>query len=217
MAGCSERVDGLRRSTSRRPCLSGTEPLYLLDGSAYFTGCRLRLSEQAAQTGFSSCRTGFRCAARLHLLLIGVIDIATFASPYYQPSLEPNVGMALTSRVARRILPVFLMVAGISMFGAIRFGIRTFVDYGGKIGRDRRLAWAWLPASGGVIVWLCLRAIQCDQSVQSLFEWSATDLAAAAAELTVRFPDCSMAGSPGSPDRLGRRDSLGALPAGTGY
>jgi hypothetical protein len=39
------------------------------------------------------------------LLLLGVIGLATFASPYYQPSLDPDVAMALFSKAAGSALP----------------------------------------------------------------------------------------------------------------
>jgi len=61
------------------------------------------------------------------LLLVGTIGIATTRSGLYVPSLEPNVAMALWSHAASA-LPGRMMLAAVTAFGAIRFGIRALVD-----------------------------------------------------------------------------------------
>ena len=63
------------------------------------------------------------------LLLVGVIGRATYASRFYQPSLEPTVAMALWSKVAGRALPGLMMIAAITMFGAVRFGVSGINDF----------------------------------------------------------------------------------------
>jgi hypothetical protein len=63
------------------------------------------------------------------LLLVGVIGLATLASPYYQPSLEPNVAMALWSKAAGSALPARMMIASITTFGAARFGARALANW----------------------------------------------------------------------------------------
>ena len=62
------------------------------------------------------------------LLLVGTIGIATTRSGFYVPSLEPNVAMALWSHAASSALLGRMMLAAITAFGAIRFGIRALVD-----------------------------------------------------------------------------------------
>jgi hypothetical protein len=62
------------------------------------------------------------------LLLVGLIRIATIRSGFYVPSLEPNVAMALWSHAASSALLGRILLAAISSFGAIRFGIRALVD-----------------------------------------------------------------------------------------
>jgi hypothetical protein len=67
------------------------------------------------------------------LFLVGVIGTATYASGYYQPSLEPTVAMALWSKAARSALPGRVLVAAVTAFGAVRFGGRSLlagVSYG---------------------------------------------------------------------------------------
>ncbi|HXS95585.1 MAG TPA: hypothetical protein VN736_13360 [Candidatus Limnocylindrales bacterium] len=62
------------------------------------------------------------------LLLVGAISSATLASPYYQPSLEPTVAMALWSKVAGSALPGRMAIAAITMFGAGRFGAKALTN-----------------------------------------------------------------------------------------
>jgi hypothetical protein len=82
------------------------------------------------------------------LLLVGLIGVATAASPYYQPSLEPTVAMALWSNVASSALPGRMMMAAITIFGASRFGtgaLKTSVsipNLGGAFCADCLDAWA---------------------------------------------------------------------------
>jgi hypothetical protein len=62
------------------------------------------------------------------VLLIGVIGVATIHSGLYQPSVPPNVAMALWSHAANSALHARMLAAAITMFGAMRFGITAFVD-----------------------------------------------------------------------------------------
>jgi hypothetical protein len=62
------------------------------------------------------------------LLLIGIIGVATIHSGLYRPSVTPNVAMALWSYAATSALPARMAVAAITIFGAMRFGIRALVD-----------------------------------------------------------------------------------------
>jgi hypothetical protein len=62
------------------------------------------------------------------LLIVGAIEIATWKSRFYQPSLNPNVAMALWGQAAGRFLPGLMMVTAITMFGAVRFGLKALMD-----------------------------------------------------------------------------------------
>lgn len=59
------------------------------------------------------------------LLMAGVIGVVTHASVVYQPSLTPNVGMALFGKAAPSALPSRWMIAAITTFGTARFCIRS--------------------------------------------------------------------------------------------
>jgi hypothetical protein len=86
------------------------------------------------------------------LLLVGVIDTATYASPFYQPSLNANVFMALWSKAASSALLPRMMVVTITAFGAARFGVKALgaaVSPGGM-----RSTWkvaAFVCASTGIV------------------------------------------------------------------
>jgi hypothetical protein len=62
------------------------------------------------------------------LLSVGVINVALIAAGFYLPSLQPNIAMALCRHAASSALPGRMMLAAITAFGAMRFGIRAFVD-----------------------------------------------------------------------------------------
>jgi hypothetical protein len=64
------------------------------------------------------------------LLLSSIVGMATARSHLYQPSLNPTVAMALWSHVAGSASPSRMLVAGITTFGALRFGIRALAEYG---------------------------------------------------------------------------------------
>ena len=57
------------------------------------------------------------------LLLVGIIDTATYSSSFYQPSLNANVFMALWSKAASSALLPRMLIVTISAFGIARFGV----------------------------------------------------------------------------------------------
>ena len=73
------------------------------------------------------------------LLALGLIGVATWASPSYQPSLQPNIGMALWSHAPRRDMTVGLMIAALSLFGALRFGVSSLAKFAMLGAFERRL------------------------------------------------------------------------------
>ena len=90
------------------------------------------------------------------LLLVGVIGAATFASPFYQPSLEPNVAMALWSHAAGSALPGRMMIAAITVFGVVRFGVGALAEAAGIPAPGIRWGWALLVCFLVAIAWLSL-------------------------------------------------------------
>lgn len=66
----------------------------------------------------------------LALSLSTIVGVATAASSHYQPSLNPTIAMALWSHGADSAIPSRMLVAGITTFGALRFGFRSLAVYG---------------------------------------------------------------------------------------
>lgn len=96
-------------------------PLALL--AANF-GYRSRDRKAVAMTALA----GIAAPLAVTLLLIGVIGVATLRSGLYRPSVTPNVAMALWSYAASSALPARMAVAAVTIFGAMRFGIRAIVN-----------------------------------------------------------------------------------------
>ena len=125
---------------------SYTAPLALLaaDFSRHSSG-----RKQLALTGLSIAVPLF-----LTLLFVSMIGVATWASPYYQPSLQPTVYMALFSKTAGSAVPWRMLLVEITIFGAARFGARMLSDF--LSFRSMPLRWRGLPlaCAGGAILWL---------------------------------------------------------------
>jgi hypothetical protein len=81
------------------------------------------------------------------LLVVGLIDLATYTSGYYQPSVKSNVAIALWGKAALSTLPPRIMLVSITMFGAARFALRMLRDA------------LWKPPVGRVAVRLLLGLI----------------------------------------------------------
>jgi hypothetical protein len=82
---------------------------------------RLRDRKQASVT----VAMGVTLPLFVSLLVTAIISVATRQSFIYQPSLEPNMAMALFGRAAYSALPGRWMIATITTFGAARFCIRS--------------------------------------------------------------------------------------------
>jgi hypothetical protein len=119
------------------------------------------------------------------LLLVGVIGLATHASPYYQPSLEPTVAMALWSKVAGSALPGRMMIAAVTMFGAVRFGVGALKNSVSTPSLGRRPLRVLLGCLCGIIAWCSLHPF--DDNLTMSFKASAACLTVAAAVLTGDF------------------------------
>jgi len=90
------------------------------------------------------------------LLVVGALCAATLSSGYYQPSLNPDIAMALWGRAARSAVSPRLMLMAITTFGALRFGASTLVELGAEKFKGR------LAAMGifGLTVCLYLASIE---------------------------------------------------------
>jgi hypothetical protein len=87
-------------------------------------GHRVRGRRQVAMMGLM----GFVLPLAGTLLVVGVMGIATWASPFYQPSLAPTIDMALGSHASHRWMPVLGIIFAITIFGAVRFGLKAMAE-----------------------------------------------------------------------------------------
>ncbi len=115
------------------------------------------------------------------LLFVGVISVATLHSRFYTPSLNPNIAMALWGHAARSSLPGVMMLATITMFGAVRFGARALAESVSIPAYGSRVRWVVLGFLIGAIAWASVQ--QDSPTLSAAFEMSATCLAVAGAVL----------------------------------
>lgn len=119
------------------------------------------------------------------LLLMAVIDVAINVSRLYQPSLDPNIAMALWSQVASSYLPGIVMLTAITVFGALRFGVGAISEaVPAEVGRVR---WVILGTLIAAITWLSVQNWVSMWTASAPLEWSATSLAVASAVVSVDF------------------------------
>jgi hypothetical protein len=116
------------------------------------------------------------------LLFVGVINAATLHSRFYTPSLNPNVAMALWGRAARSSLPGVMMLATITIFGAVRFGARALAECVSIASYGTLVRWALLLFLVGAIALVSVQ--QDSQRLSAVLEVSATCLAVAGAVLS---------------------------------
>ena len=131
------------------------------------------LSFYVAPLAFLAADFGYRCRGRKQvdnlavlglalplfgtLLMIAIIDVATASSEAYQPSVEPNVAMALWTHIAGSALPGRIMLTSVTVFGALRFGAKALAESAlpKKVGKGVR--WAVLTAFIPAIAWVSIQ------------------------------------------------------------
>jgi hypothetical protein len=143
------------------------------------------------------------------MLLVGIIGLATHASPYYRPSLEPTVAMALWSKAAGSALPGRMMIAAITMFGAGRFGAKALTNVVAIPALGRRPLRVLLTCLCGAIVWCSLHPF--DAKLSIFFNTSAVFLMVTAAVLTG-----DLVNRRSRPDKLCRIDWIASSALATG-
>lgn len=77
---------------------------------------------------------GFGVPLFVAVALVGVINAATLHSGYYQPSMAPNVLMALWVGASYYSLPGYKLVVAMTTFGSLRFGVRALVEVSRPLG-----------------------------------------------------------------------------------
>ncbi len=128
---------------------------------------------------------GVSAPLALTLFLVGVIGAATHASHFYQPSLQPSVAMALWSHTARTAVQWRALVAGVTIFGAVRLGSRFLADATVVYRRRKNVRWILQFGLCGAIGWLSLAPFSV--AFTSTLDWSARCLGVCSAVLTVDF------------------------------
>jgi hypothetical protein len=175
---------------------SGHEPLvpHLWYGVSH-------LAFYVAPLGLLASDFGFRSPGRKQVALAGltgvalplfgalfftaVIGMATLASRFYQPSLNPTVAMALWSHAAASAVGARMLVAAVTTFGAIRFGARALMDSASILRPPGRLSWVLPACLIAAIAWLSLRPFA--PAIETASEIAATWLTVAGAVLTADF------------------------------
>ena len=163
-----------------------TGPLILL--AAVF-GHRLKTRSEATLTA----AMGVAFPLFGTLLLTCIIGLATNATRYHVPSLTPSVAMALWSKAAGSAAAPRMMLAAITIFGAVRFGARVLAE----AVRSRVL----LAVFGAIVVRCSLSPLY---PAPAMFEVSAKCLVVIAAVMTADF----VSGARG--DRARRVDWVGS-------
>ncbi|WP_321471985.1 hypothetical protein [uncultured Paludibaculum sp.] len=92
------------------------------------------------------------------LLLLGVMNVATAKSAYYQPSLDPNITMALWGQTARSAIPGRMLIVSVTVFGVVRFGIRALADSAALFSTGRVTRWLMVGAFIAVSTVLSMHA-----------------------------------------------------------
>jgi hypothetical protein len=152
-------------------------PLGLLAADLTF---HLPKRKQVALAGL----TGAALPIFVVLSLSGVVGVATLASGFYQPSLNPNIAMALWSQAAGSAMPGRMLVAAITTFGALRFGARALAACGSAL-PPGKLKWFLLVGLVTVIASLSVRPY--DTALATVSKITATCLTVASAVLTGDF------------------------------
>jgi hypothetical protein len=123
-------------------------PLGFLAGNF---GCLIQGRKQLAMTAVM----GVALPLFAVLMMIGVTNVATIKSSFYQPSLNPNIPMALWGHAASSSLPGRMLIVAITMFGALRFGVRSLAEsVAPKVPAGVRIPWIRLSALALATAWL---------------------------------------------------------------
>ena len=144
-------------------------------------GHRCRERRQEAMTGLM----GIGLPLFGTLVVVGVINAVTLASPLYQPSLSPSILLALWSQTARSAQPARMMVAAITLFGAVRFGAMALARTASIRVPGPRRGLVLLGCFIGAIAWSSLHPYS--PAFTAAFDWSARCLALAGAVVTVDY------------------------------
>lgn len=122
------------------------------------------------------------------LLIVGVVGASTYASSFYQPSLQPSISMALWSHAARSALPGRMMIAAVTAFGAIRFGGKALAEVARVRTPGGRREWILFGCLVGIDSVIVVTFLRGNALVfTTALDWSARCLGVTSAVITVDF------------------------------
>ena len=151
-------------------------PLALL-ASAF--GTRLASRKQVATTALF----GIVVPLAGSLAIVTALNVATHASWFYRPSLNPNIAMALVSGVSRTGERAILLIFAITVLGVLRFSVARLKEAAAVRWVPPRFAWIPFGCLISAIVWYAAHPDRAN--LDTLFEFCAQCLAAACAILSV--------------------------------
>lgn len=92
------------------------------------------------------------------VFVVGLINMATLGSSYYQPSGSPNISMALMGGVSSRAIPALYLITSLTLFGPMRLGVQFLR--------------ASLPPPVARFGWLSIVAVICYLHFDPLRHWN---------------------------------------------
>jgi hypothetical protein len=110
------------------PLWTGSSRLVFAVGPLAFLAASLCSRARRRRDVALTALTGLALPLFGTVLVVSLICIATARSEFYRPSLNPNIAMAMWGNAAARALSWRMMVAVITIFGAIRFGVIALAE-----------------------------------------------------------------------------------------
>ena len=89
-----------------------------------FLAANLGARLQSSRHVLSTAALGLALPLWVSVFLVGLVNMATFHSRFYQPSNGPTIAMALMGGVSSRAIPALLLIVTITLFGPIRLGLQ---------------------------------------------------------------------------------------------
>ena len=90
-----------------------------------FLASHLAISLRSTRQVLTTAALGLALPLWISVFLVGLLNLATLHSVYYQPSSGPNIAMALIGGVAASARPALFLIVAITLFGPLRLGLQT--------------------------------------------------------------------------------------------
>ena len=129
--------------------------------------------------------SGMALPLTIAITISGWIAMITHASSLYLPSLAPTIFMALLSDVASSAAPARMIVAMVTVFGAMRFGARWATTAAGISDAPTPRGWVIAACLVATTTWCSFRAW--DEMPASVLDWSGRCLGITGGVITAGF------------------------------